>query len=314
VLHRRPESTPGEGGVFRCRQLLDNVSSRLSNTVSLKMEMWSLQLFPSASKGRQFLYFSLCTSFLTCPSHAAHVLNFLTTSLTQREVEDTSIHAQSRSHKHGGGITTDFTTAIGVTVGTVVVGTTLVCALAHCWRQILDGDWCRCGRRRRSEKRRYLKKYTEEAWFCGPDRGGGLPMPLIAPSPDPEQGLDLGLEGPERTLRCFLNYEIRATPSPTFSPAPAPMLVKAPCGRRLDVPRRKELAAIPPARAQQPDTRPPPKTKTKEKEKTKKSGKRIAKAAPTTLPSWQDSEGIVRPPSITTHHQDQPPGFNPHRT
>ncbi|KAI0397213.1 hypothetical protein F5Y17DRAFT_455367 [Xylariaceae sp. FL0594] len=263
-------------------------------------------------------------------------------SLATRQID-----GQPRGHNY---VTANFSVAIGVTVATVILGTTLICAFAHCWRQILDGYWYRRGGRRR-EKRSYLKKH-EEAWFCGSDRsGGGLPMPLIAQSgadlsfhpyrqsqyqdqgsqPDLEQGLGpgpeyYGLDAPESTTpRSFLNYEIRATPSPppaapptsitsyspslaststaafALAPAFSPMPARTPCGRRLDVPPRKELP-IPPSHSQGQNSDEVPillegkekekKNKRNKKTKTRKSYRRIAETTTMTtpmLPSWQDT-------------------------
>lgn len=67
----------------------------------------------------------------------------------------------------------------------VIIGTTVICVFAHCWRQILD-CW---GRKDEGKggvvKRKKLRK-DEEAWFCGADRG--LPMPqfnVLEPETEP---------------------------------------------------------------------------------------------------------------------------------
>ncbi|RWA07140.1 hypothetical protein EKO27_g7962 [Xylaria grammica] len=67
----------------------------------------------------------------------------------------------------------EFATAMGVAVTIVIIGTTLICAFAHCWRQILDS----CRGNETGATRKKLRN-DEEAWFCGPDRG--LPMPQLS--------------------------------------------------------------------------------------------------------------------------------------
>ncbi|KAF2969883.1 hypothetical protein GQX73_g3682 [Xylaria multiplex] len=74
----------------------------------------------------------------------------------------------------------EFATAMGVAVTVVIIGTTLICVFAHCWRQILD--WSRGDE---GVTRKKLHK-DKEAWFCGTDRG--LPMPqfdILEPETEP---------------------------------------------------------------------------------------------------------------------------------
>jgi hypothetical protein len=59
-----------------------------------------------------------------------------------------------------------------VAAAAVVVGTTLICVFAHCWRQILDGK----RRGGRGVKSKMCK--DEEAWFYRAEFG--LPLPQIA--------------------------------------------------------------------------------------------------------------------------------------
>ncbi|KAI0433294.1 hypothetical protein F5Y09DRAFT_299658 [Xylaria sp. FL1042] len=66
----------------------------------------------------------------------------------------------------------EFATALGVAMTVVILGTTLICVFAHCWRPILD--WSRRDETDVVKMRRRLRK-DKEAWFCGADRG--LPMP-----------------------------------------------------------------------------------------------------------------------------------------
>jgi hypothetical protein len=102
---------------------------------------------------------------LICPSYA-YILPAYTTKLELRKHKSTV----GSSPRKPANFPRNFATAVGVAVAAVIIGTTVICVFAHCWRQILD--WGRDDEK--GVVRRRMRK-DEEEWFCGADRG--LPMP-----------------------------------------------------------------------------------------------------------------------------------------
>ncbi|KAI1811878.1 hypothetical protein GGS20DRAFT_68637 [Poronia punctata] len=123
---------------------------------------------------------------------------FPTTTTTEEESEPPT--AEATTIPDSKGFSAEFTTAVGVTVATVIVVTTLVCTFAHCWRPIVEN----IRKSKRSSHRRHHDE--EEAWFCG-DRGGfGLPMPELeyrvckrTPSPEAEMREVVEVQGQTET-------------------------------------------------------------------------------------------------------------------
>ncbi|KAI1745497.1 hypothetical protein F4680DRAFT_104953 [Xylaria scruposa] len=145
--------------------------------------MLALQLLRAQTRSPQtldFPFLTLLISFCVCPSHAQILPRYISESSTVN-------HAV----RNGESFSRDFTTALGVAVAAVTIGTTLICVFAHCWRQILDWGW---GNKKSVVRKRKYK--DEEAWFCGADRG--LPMPqfdILEPESEP---LALSLQALER--------------------------------------------------------------------------------------------------------------------
>ncbi|KAI0402149.1 hypothetical protein F4802DRAFT_386106 [Xylaria palmicola] len=136
------------------------------------------------SRRLDFPLICLLTLFI-CPSYA-HVLPAYVIRSWRRQ----DAQAIEPTAKNGANFARDFATAVGVAVATVMIVTALICAFAHCWRQILDwgrGDEWTVGRRRRPK--------DEEAWFCGRDRG--LPMPRFSFLEPEAQPLAMSAQTPE---------------------------------------------------------------------------------------------------------------------
>ncbi|KAI0549482.1 hypothetical protein F4679DRAFT_584425 [Xylaria curta] len=135
--------------------------------------MLALQLLRAQTGSPQilnFLFLTLLISFFICPSYAQILPRYISEASTVN-------HAV----RNGENFSRDFTTALGVAVAAVTIGTTLICVFALCWRQILDWGW---GNKKSVARKRKYK--DEEAWFCGADRG--LPMPqfdILEPESEP---------------------------------------------------------------------------------------------------------------------------------
>ncbi|KAI1117437.1 hypothetical protein F5Y14DRAFT_402629 [Nemania sp. NC0429] len=93
----------------------------------------------------------------------------------------------------------DLATAVGVVVAAVVIGTTVICVFAHCWRQILD-CWGRKDEGKGGTVGRKKLRKEEEAWFHRTNRG--LPMPqfnVLEPETEP---LSLSMQALEPEGPC----------------------------------------------------------------------------------------------------------------
>ncbi|TRX97401.1 hypothetical protein FHL15_001679 [Xylaria flabelliformis] len=132
-----------------------------------------LQLLRAQIRSSQILnclFLTHLISFYVCPSYAQILPKYISEAPTVN-------HAV----RNGENFSRDFTTALGVAVAVVTMGTALICVFAHCWRQLLDWGW---GTKRSVARKRKYK--DEEAWFCGADRG--LPMPqfdILEPESEP---------------------------------------------------------------------------------------------------------------------------------
>ncbi|KAI1428499.1 hypothetical protein F5Y12DRAFT_711135 [Xylaria sp. FL1777] len=122
----------------------------------------------SSPRGLNPLFLSLFMSIFIYPSYAYAIPAHVTTS-----TRDTPA-------RQAVNFTRDFATAMGVAVSAVIIGTTVICVFAHCWRQILD----RGRRHKTSVSRKKRLRKDEEAWFCGADHG--LPMPQFDIREEPE--------------------------------------------------------------------------------------------------------------------------------
>ncbi|KAI1353282.1 hypothetical protein F5Y01DRAFT_323453 [Xylaria sp. FL0043] len=112
------------------------------------------------------MYLAFFMSFVLCPSYT-HAIPLYGTDIAPRR--HTSAHkAAARKPVN---FPKEFATALAIAVTVVILGTTLICVFAHCWRPILD--WSRLDGTGGTRKRRRLRK--KEAWFRGADRK--LPMP-----------------------------------------------------------------------------------------------------------------------------------------
>ncbi|KAI3327593.1 hypothetical protein HD806DRAFT_327924 [Xylariaceae sp. AK1471] len=145
----------------------------------------------SSHKGLHSLLFALYTFFLIYPSNA-HVLPYATTPASRKAI--TVVVVRAPTERSPADLSKEFATTLGVVAAAVIVGTTLICVFAHCWRQILSGK-----RGGRGVNKKRMRK-DEEAWFYRVDPG--LPLPQVgSPRLEPKPMSTRVLKKPEAHIK-----------------------------------------------------------------------------------------------------------------
>ncbi|KAI0798803.1 hypothetical protein GGR55DRAFT_702920 [Xylaria sp. FL0064] len=124
------------------------------------------------------MYLAFFMSFVLCSSYT-HAIPLYDTGIASRK--HTSHHKTAARKPMN--FPKEFATTLAIAVTVVILGTTLICVFAHCWRPILD--WSRSDSTGVTRKKRRLRK-NKEAWFRGADRK--LPMSrsdILEPEAEP---------------------------------------------------------------------------------------------------------------------------------